>query len=428
MQVTRRNALALFGEATLFGVGIVFAGFTTVLPEFVNHLTGSAVLVGLVIALAEGAWRVPQLAVARWLLPAGRKKPWLTRAGLVARPAYLVLGIALWLGVGSRPTLALGLFLFLHAVMFLFLSVDSVVWWDVFAKAIPRERRGRVLGASTVARSVLAVGAGVLIARLLGEGGPGFPFGYAALFAMAGGLLLLSLLSWTWVVEPQEPPVPKPDLKSYSRQLGDILRGDRSFRSLLLVRLVSGFEGLALGFYALLGTQVLGFPPAYLGVFAAVQTVGGIVAGLGLGALSERAGTHRVIQVATAASASAPILALVFLLSGLTADHALGFLYTWVFAAVGLFLSANFIGFANGAVELAPTGQRGIYVGLFSTLSGLTIIPPLLGGWILSQTSYTTLLALTAAMALLGHLMSWRLQPVAGRAAPRVRPDVTASL
>lgn len=428
MHIERRNALAFFGEATLFGVGMVFVGFTTVLPQFVSRLTGSTVLVGLVIALAEGAWRLPQLAVARWLLPARRKKPWLTRAGLIARPAYLVLGIALWLGVGSRPEIALPLFLTLHGLMFLFLSVDHMVWWDVFAKAIPSGRRGRVLGASTVARGVLAVGAGGLIAWLLGEGGPGFPHAYAALFSLTGILLVLSLGSWSLVVEPEEEPVPKPSPRAYLQQLIAVLRENRTFRSLLVVRLVSGFEGLALGFYVLLGAQVLGFSPAYVGVFAAVQTVGGIAAGLGLGLLSERAGIHRVIQVATAASASAPAVALLFLLTGLDAHHLFAFLYAWVFAAIGLSLSANFIGFANGAVELAPTGQRGMYIGLFSTLSGLAVIPPVLGGWVLARSSYGVLLALTACLALLGHALSWRLDPIGGRASPPVRPGPTAPL
>ncbi len=428
MDVQRRNALAFFGEATLFGVGMVLIGFTTVLPQFVSELTGSTVLVGLVIALAEGAWRAPQLAVAWWLLPARRKKHWLTRAGLVSRPAYLVLGIALWVGAGSHPGLTLGMFLVLHGVMFLFLSVDHMVWWDVFAKAIPAGRRGRVLGASTVARGVLAVGAGGLIAWLLGEWGPGFPRAYAALFSLTGILLLLSLGSWSFVVEPDEEPVLRPSPRAYLQQLIAVLRENRTFRSLVVVRLVSGFEGLALGFYALLGTQVLGFSPAYVGVFAAVQTVGGIVAGLGLGLLSERAGIHRVIQVATAASASAPAVALLFLVTGLDAHHLFAFLYPWVFAAIGLSLSANFIGFANGAVELAPPGERGVYIGLFSTLSGLTVLPPLLGGWILARTSYATLLSLTLGLVFVGHVLSWRLGPIGGRSASQVGPGPTAPL
>lgn len=415
MSAFRRNALALFGESTLFGLGMVFAGTTTVLPEFVSQLTGGAVYVGLVIALTEGAWRLPQLLVARWLLPAPRKKPWLIRAGLIARPMYLLYAVALWLGVGGDHGLALTLFLTLHAIKFLAFSVDSVVWWDVFAKAIPPNRRGRVLGASTVARGLLAVGAGALIARLLGDGDSNALQGYAAVFALAGTSFLLSLLSWTMVKETEEPTIPRLPWSQYLDQLKGILKHDRPYRTLLVVRLLAGFEGLALGFYILIARQLLGFPPAYLGVFAAIQTVGGIIAGVAFGMLSERVGNHRVIQMATGISASAPLLAIVFLLTGTTAADPLGIMYAWVFVAMGVFLNANFIGFANFAVELAPPGHRGTYIGLFSTLSGLVVIPPLVGGWILELTSYVFLLCLTAAVAVAAHVLSWWLPQIRRR-------------
>ena len=60
----RRNAWAFIGESGWFGLGLVFASTTTVLPEFVRQLTGSAVLIGLIISLTEGAWRAPQLLFA----------------------------------------------------------------------------------------------------------------------------------------------------------------------------------------------------------------------------------------------------------------------------------------------------------------------------------------------------------------------------
>ena len=53
----RRNAFAFIGESMFFGLGLVFASTTTILPDFVSRLTGSAVLVGLIISITEGAWR-----------------------------------------------------------------------------------------------------------------------------------------------------------------------------------------------------------------------------------------------------------------------------------------------------------------------------------------------------------------------------------
>jgi len=416
----RRNALAFVGEATLFGIGIVFAGTTTILPDFINTLTGSAVFVGLIVSFTEGAWRLPQVFLANWLAGKRRKKPYLTRAGFIARPVYLVYAAVLAAGAWRRPVLALAVFFLLHTAMYAALSIDSLVWWDIFAKAIPPRRRGRVLGTSTVLRGAIAVAAGAWIGVLLGESGPGFPANYIALFAAAGSCFVLSLASWGFIVEPVESIAtrrrPWPE---YFAAIARILREDRAFRRLIAVRLLAGFDGLALGFYVVFALQALGLPRGMLGVFTAVQTVGGILSGILFGWISERIGSHRVIQCATAFSLSAPVVAALF--AAFPADAAARIAYPWVFLALGAFLNAHFIGFSNFAVELAPPGERSAYVGLFNAASGLVVLWPAIGGWLLERTSYSVLFTLTAGFLLVAHLASWCLPPVR-RAAVRDEP------
>ena len=409
----RRNYSAFLGEATLFGVGLVFASTTTVLPDFVSRLTGSAVFVGLIVSLSEGAWRLPQLIFANLLTNRPRKKPWLTRAGMVGRPAYLLYAIALGLGLSRLPTLGLALFFLLHCLFHINLALDSVVWWDVFGKAIPAPQRGRLLGLSTALRGVLSVGAGYLIARLLAESGPSFPLNYVVIFALGGFSLMLSLISWTFIAEPEEAVEEKRILwRHYWPQLAEILRRNSAFKRLLIVRLLAGFDGLALGLYILFGLKELGLSVTTLGLFTAVQTVGGILAGLGFGVLSERVGNHRVIQVATAMSLTAPLVALGFRSTGFVNGTVGSVTYAWIFLAIGVFLNANFIGFSNYAVELAPPGQRGTYIGLFNTVSGIIVVWPAAGGFLLERTSYLVLFALTAGLLLVAFLSSLWLPPV----------------
>jgi len=408
-QHVRRNAWAFIGESTWFGLGLVFASTTTVLPEFVRQLTGSAVLIGLIISLTEGAWRAPQLLIANWLANKPRKKMYLTRAGLIGRPAYLLMALALVLGVAKAPTLAVVLFFVLHTAMYLTMSVDSLVWWDVLAKAIPAQRRGRILGYSTALRGVISIAAGLLIAYLLGDSGPGFPTAYTICFAAGGMCFMLSLLSWLFVVETAEAVVEKrPAWSDYGKQISAILRSDSAFRRLLTVRLLSGFNGLALGFFGLFAIDKLGFAPASLGLFAMVQTVSGILAGLWFARVSERSGNHRIVQIATLLSATGPVVALIFLIAP---DLLWTPLYSWTFASIGMFQTAQFVGFDSLNVDLAPPGQRTTYVGLFNTISSLVIIWPAIGGWLLQQTSYGLLFGLTAACLLVAHAASWFLPP-----------------
>jgi len=393
----------------------MFASTTTILPGFVSQLTGSAVLVGLIISLTEGAWRLPQLFFANWLACKPRKKPYLTRAGLIARPAYLIFAIALYLGIWRSPLLGLAAFFVLHTVMYIALAVDTIVWWDVLAKAIPAQRRGRVLGASTVLRGLIAIGAGAFISFLLSNSGPGFPVNYTVCFAGAGICFLLSLVAWLFVVEPEEPVTrQRTPWRAYFPQLLTILRDNGALRRLLIVRLLAGFNGFALGFYVLFAIQELGFPTAMIGIFAAVQTVGGILSGILFGWVSERFGNHRVIQIATAIVMTSPLAALVFLIAE---PGSLWMpLYSWVFVTIGVFMNAQFIGFANLNVDLAPPGERSTYVGLFNTISGLVVIWPAVGGWALERTSYLALFSVTAAMLMIAHLASWWLPAVQGHA------------
>jgi hypothetical protein len=50
----RRNTLAYLGDHLFFGVGMSFASQATVLPSLVRELSDSALLVGLVSAIATG--------------------------------------------------------------------------------------------------------------------------------------------------------------------------------------------------------------------------------------------------------------------------------------------------------------------------------------------------------------------------------------
>ena len=405
----RRNALAFIGESSWFGLGLVFASTTTVLPAFISRLTGSAVLVGLIVSLTEGAWRAPQLLFANRLANKARKKVYLTRAGLIGRPMYLVIALALALGAARSPLLAAALFFLLHTTMYIAMSVDTLVWWDVLAKAIPAARRGRILGLSTALRGAISIGAGLLIAYLLSDSGPGFPTAYTICFAAGGGCFMLSLLSWSFVVEPSETvDERRPTWSEYGRQIGRILRGSSAFRRLILVRLLSGFSGLALGFYALFGIRHLGFAPSMIGIFAMVQTVSGILSGLWFARVSERKGNHRIVQIATLVSLTGPLMALAFFV----APHSLWRpLYAWVFIAIGIFETSQFVGFASLNVDLAPPGQRSTYVGLFNTLSSLVIVWPAFGGWLLERTSYGILFGVTAVCLLVAHASSWWLPP-----------------
>jgi MFS family permease len=406
----RRNFIAILGDYVGFGLGMTFISQTTVLPDFVNRLSGSEIVVGLVSTAINGAWLLPQLVYANFLLNKRRKKPYVVLGALIGRPGVLLYAIALWLWLYRSPSMAL---VFLFVTLILFFATDSlaaVAWFDVVAKAIPDDRRGRLMGAGQVTRGVLATGIGAFIAFLLGETGPTFPNNYAILFALAGVFFLLSLLSWSFSIEPDEEVDEKQtSWRDYLPLLLRTIREDGTFRQLLVVRLLACFDQLAMGFYILFATQEMGLPPETIGLFTFVQTLGSILSGLGLAVVSERSGSQRVIRITTALGLTAPLVALGLLLTGTQNVVLITVLCSWIFLAIGAVLSSALLGHYNYVLEMAPPGKRPTYMGLFNTISGISVVLPSLGGWLLEATSYGALFALTAVILAGAHMLSLRL-------------------
>jgi MFS family permease len=419
----RRNFLALLGDYVGFSVAMTFVGSTTILPALAGYLTNSEIAVGLVSTVGTGAWMLPQLFFANMLTNKPHKKPYMMLGGALSRPLHFIYGVALALGLYLYPSWALLLLYAVQIVFFMGDSLVSVAWFDVTAKAIPDDRRGRLFGLGQLLGGVLSIGAGALIAGLLGDNGPEFPYNFTAILTLASVSLLFSLSSLAFVVEPEEPVEEKrPSWREYLPRLRDTLRHDRAFARLIVVRLLGGFDSLALGFYVLFATRELGLPPATVGFFTAAQTAGRILTSVVMGPLAERGGSHRVIQVATGIGLSAPLMGLAMILTNAQATGTTTVLYGWVFLTMGITISSSMLGYFNYALELAPAGQRPTYIGLFNTIGGLLVVLPTVGGLLLRVTSYGVLFGVTATVIGAAFLLSLTL-PSARRSSTQLQPE-----
>jgi len=140
----RRNWGLILADYVLWGMAMNFIGLSTVMPAFVRQFTDSALIIGMVNTVWNGAWLIPQLAAANALAHVPRKKAALVRAGLLSRPNLLLIALALLLGVWQRPGWTLVVFFALLTLFFGFDAFCSIAWFDIVAKAIPANRRGRL--------------------------------------------------------------------------------------------------------------------------------------------------------------------------------------------------------------------------------------------------------------------------------------------
>lgn len=393
----RRNFACLVGDWVGFVTGMALASYTSVIPSFVNQLTDSPPLIGLAAAIPNGAWLLPQLLAANYVGNRQKKKPWVITMGLIGRPTYFLLTLFVFVAGDKYPWLLLGVFFAAELVFSVADGLATVAWFDILSNVIPPQRRGRFYSTAQVTTALLSLVAGAAVGRVLGPGGPSFPYNYGLLFLACGALMMLSLGSFAPIKEPvREVQRDREPWRAYLPRLAYLFRQDRQFRVITVVRLLAALGGLALPFYVVHATDVLDIRAESIGLFVSAQVIGGLIASLAMGYLNERSGSRIVTQLTVLLGLAIPLAALAFhfrLVQGPIAPY----VYGLVFLLVGASYSGYTQGFMNLVLEIAPPEDRTAYVGLYNTLGGMVIIVmPLLGGWLLQATSYPVLFSVAA--------------------------------
>ena len=409
----RRNLTGLLADMGGYGMAIGFINPTTVIPVLIRQLSSSSLLVGLITTVWMGGWLLPQLPAGRWLSERPHKKPYLLWGAGLGRPAFLLLAVLFAL---VRPSETVVLLLGLFIGLLVFRTTDSVAavsWYDILSRAVPDNRRGRVIGTGQILAGVLALVAALVVRWALGPSGPVFPQNFALLFALTFVGMVISWIGLAILVElpePMENGAAQP--MNVIEHVRHVVQCDRAFRQVTLVRLLAGLEGLALPFYVVHATRELGLPTSFVGLAVAVQNISTIASSLALGALSERRGSARIVQVSALASTIAPLTALALHTWRGIPSALLTAGYLLAFAAINVVASSIVLGYLNYVIEIAPPGQRPAYLGLTNTISGLLVVLPVIGGAVLQTTSYTMLFAIAATGTILGWIMAWDLPSV----------------
>ena len=181
----RRNFVAFVVDYVFFSVAMSFASPSSVLPAFVRQFTRSAPVIGLVSTIFNGCWLLPQVVAARAINDKSRKKPYLM-IGISGRITFWITALGLWLGLAQRPNEMLLLIFGCLGMFTISDGLASVAWFDMLARAIPLQRRGRLMG----------------IAQVIGGLAGALPplLGWTAMtgqLSVEGVLLVMIIFTWT---------------------------------------------------------------------------------------------------------------------------------------------------------------------------------------------------------------------------------------
>lgn len=405
----RWNLAMLLGDTVGFTVGLALLGPTTILPSLVRELGGGPLAVGLIGAIQAGGYFLPQLVAGRWVANRALVKKYVVLPATLSRTCLALLPPALWLLAARSSALALAAVLLTYTAFNVIDALSAVGWYDLLAKVIPLERRGRVLGAGQSLSALLGVGAGGIVTWILSHPGPSTQ-SYVLILLLAVAFLAICPIALALIREPRSLVKTEEPLcwGEYFPRLGSILRRDDCFAWLVAVMWLGGLADMAAAFYVLYASERIGIPQETTGLFISAGVVGSFVSGALLGPLGDRHGSAAAIKVVMGVRFLCPLLALLMpLLAGRHLWLASG-AFLLLFAFVGLVAGSYQVGHMNHVLEIAPPDERAMYVALANTLNGLLVVAPLLAGWLVSALSYGALFTAALAAAAVGVVVAMR--------------------
>jgi MFS family permease len=385
-QHLKHNLIVNILDGGFFGLAMGFASYSTILPLFVNTMTRSALLIGLIPALHSACWYLPQLFMARRVARQKSFKPMVLLLTTFERLPFL--GLALVAGQATQlgSPLALGLTFTMITFQSLGAGFTANAWQSMIAKIIPGEQRGTFFGFQAATASLFASGSAVVAGFILEKFGTSR--GFVSCFLLASVALALS---WFFLALTREPDNAAVEInvtpEGYWSSLMDILRQDANFRWYLAARSLSQLAVMGFAFYTVYVVSYQQVGEAEVGVMTGVFMGTQIIANPVMGRLGDRWSYRGAMQVGIIAAMLSALLAwrapspgwfyLVFILAGI--------------AAVNWTVSLSM------TLEFGSEAERPAYIGLANTLiAPTTILSPFVGGWLADLGGYPVAFLATA--------------------------------
>ncbi len=391
----KHNIIANMGDGSIFGFAVGFASYTTVIPLFVATMTNSATLIGLIPAIHNMGWQLPQLLMAARIKKMEHIKPYVVKMTIQERlPIFFLAFVGLLLPViGKTAALILTFLLLIWQGIGSGLTANP--WQIMISKVIPGEIRGTFYGfqaaGSNLLASIGAVLAGVILSKLEA------PFDFSSCFFIASALYIVS---WFFLNATREPVRPvRRDEESAVPVWKDVLRilkADAHFRSFIISRIVSQFGMMAFAFYTVYAVKHLLMDTISIGVMTSILMITQVIANPLLGRIADKWSRKWILVLGGIAAVLSAIFALlikntvlfslVFILNGIA---------NTCFWTIGLAIS----------LEFGDETNRPTYVGMSNTLiAPATILAPALGGLLADSFGYATTFIVSAALGIVSVL------------------------
>lgn len=380
----RFNFAVLVGDVSCFIIGIAFLDGATAFPALISRLGGDAALLGILGAIRQGAYYLPQLFVAHRLQSATLYKPILLVITFFGRIGYFAAAACVFLFGTTRPGIALAVLAVAYTLAWLGDGGGGVPWTSLVGKTIPARRRGSLFAVTQTISGIGKLGVGALVTLLLSEKVTKFPSSGALLVLGCATFMAISWICLALIREPapetapdeEQHKVDAPGLWEYLKTLPERLRQRPDFARLAVVQILATASVATAPFlWKFVRVAVPGgLPVADAGKFLIAQTVGLLVFAPLWGILSDRQGPKPTLTLLLALSLFWPLAAF----AGKFLGGNLVLFYVSYFLLGGVL--ENWITITNYLLESVPERDQPTYIGLMNAASLPALVLPLIAG------------------------------------------------
>jgi hypothetical protein len=401
-----------FGLNVFNGVAFEFAERLIdpplVLTWFVGQLTSSNLLVGLVAPLGDAGWFLPQIVVSTRVQRLERKMLAYTVAAVVRTIAWVLLTVAVWLV--EDPLLLLVGFFVLYTIARTSAGLAGLSFFDVTAKTVPAQRRGRLFAWRQFLGGILGLGAGVIVNLVLNAPALPFPRGHALLFGLYCAVMVPALGAFIAIREPSGAAVNETmTLRQQLQRARVLLHQDGVYRRFMATRLILGLATVALPFYGIYARNVLGAPAGMVGLYVAARVAAQLLFNLPWGWLSDRWGNRLAMRLQCLGNGLTVLLALVLVaVMGWLRPQGtwLPYLVLPLFFLDGAMRPVAVLTGSNFLLEIVPEAERPLYLGFSNTLMGITVLISGFGGLVVDLLGFGGLFAVAVGLYATAYVLA----------------------
>ncbi len=404
----RRRFWNVAGAGVAFQAGSAAVDSGTIMSALVWQLSGSSVLVGSVTAILRFGWLVPQLIVGFLAQRAGSSMRYYVIGAFGRATAMAAMAAVLWAGADwPRPWLSAAVMALW--VTYAFVSgIVGVPYNDIVARAVPSNLRSRLLATRFFGGGVLALGVAALADRIVTS--LPFPLSYAAVIAMASGLMFLSSGVFTAMGEPAPAATAtpaRPSFFAYLREGVRVFRTDPRFRAFVFAQWCGGAVLMAAPFYVVAASGA-GVPLERVALLLGAQTAGALLSNPLWGWWGDQLGKVSLLRAIALGRVLPPLMVL-----GLASGAPLA-LFVGLFLALGALANGLTIAVIGFLMEISPEESRPAWSGYFNAITAPAFLMPLAGGLIAATGALWPVFALSAVAAIGQSLILARIRTNSG--------------